>query len=70
MYREEVVVSSVRIGFNDNGDWMLNKLRSDFTPSLKIETEDDISASITLPSNQIKNLNSEYTTKRVKVTAN
>ena len=66
----EVVGSYVRIGFNQNGDWMLNKLRSDFAPSLKIQTEDDISASITLPSNQIKNLNSEYTNKSVKITSN
>tara|TARA_B100000809_G_scaffold266851_1_gene332196 strand:+ start:5759 stop:9238 length:3480 start_codon:yes stop_codon:yes gene_type:complete len=66
----EVVGSYVRIGFNDNGDWMLNKLRSDFSPSLKIQTEDDISASITLPSSQIKNLNPEYSNKSVKVTAN
>ena len=66
----EVVGSYVRIGFNQKGDWMLNKLRSDFSPSLKIQTEDDISASITLPSSQIKNLNPEYTNKSVKVTAN
>lgn len=66
----EVVGSYVRIGFNQNGDWMLNKLRSDFAPSLKIQTEDDISASITLPSSQIKNLNPEYADKSVKVTAN
>jgi hypothetical protein len=66
----EVVGSYVRIGFNQNGDWMLNKLRSDFSPSLKIQTEDDISASITLPSNMVKNLNPEYTNKSVKITAN
>lgn len=66
----EVVGSYVRIGFNENGDWMLNKLRSDFAPSLKIQTEDDISASITLPSSQVKNLNPEYTNKSVKITAN
>ena len=66
----DFVGSYVRIGFNENGDWMLNKLRSDFIPSLKIQTEDDISASITLPSSQIKNLNPEYSNKSVKVTAN
>ena len=66
----EVVGSYVRIGFNQNGDWMLNKLRSDFSPSLKIQTEDDISASITLPSNMVKDLNPEYTNKSVKITAN
>ncbi|MEI6864673.1 hypothetical protein [Flavicella sp.] len=66
----EVVGSYVRIGFNQNGDWMLNKLRSDFAPSLKIQTEDDISASITLPRSQVKNLNPEYMNKSVKITAN
>ena len=51
-----VVGSYVRIGFNQKGLWLLNKLRSDFSPSIKIQTEDDISASITLPRNKIKNL--------------
>ncbi len=66
----QVVGSYVRIGFNQNGDWMLNKLRSDFSPSLKIQTEDDITASITLPREQLNELNSEYTNKSVKIVTN
>lgn len=65
-----VVGSYVRIGFNQKGLWLLNKLRSDFSPSIKIQTEDDISASITLPRNKIKNLNPEFVNKSVKVVAN
>ena len=65
-----VVGSYVRIGFNQKGNWMLNKLRSDFSPCEKIQTEDDITASITLPREQIKNLNPEYTNKSVKVLTN
>ncbi|MCG1035327.1 hypothetical protein [Polaribacter sargassicola] len=65
-----VVGSYVRIGFNQEGNWMLNKLRSDFAACEKIQTEDDITASITLPKNQFKNLNQEYTNKSVKVIAN
>lgn len=65
-----VVGSYVRIGFNQKGLWLLNKLRSDFAPSEKIQTEDDISASITLPRNRFKNLNPEYTNKSLKVVAN
>lgn len=65
-----VVGSYVRIGFNDKGNWMLNKLRSDFSPSEKIQTEDDITASITLPRTQFKNLNPEFENKSVKVLAN
>ncbi|WNH08307.1 hypothetical protein [Thalassobellus suaedae] len=65
-----VVGSYVRIGFNQKGNWMLNKLRSDFSPCEKIQTEDDITASITLPREQIKNLNPEFSNKSVKVLTN
>ena len=65
-----VVGSYVRIGFNQKGVWLLNKLRSDFSPCHKIQMEDDISASITIPRNQIKNLNPEYTNQSFKVVAN
>jgi len=65
-----VVGSYVRIGFNPKGIWLLNKLRSDFSASEKIQMEDDISASITLPRNQFKNLNPLYTNKSLKVVAN
>ena len=65
-----VVGSYVRIGFNQQGHWMLNKLRSDFSASEKIQTEDDISASITIPRHQFKDLNPEYTNQSVKVIAN
>lgn len=65
-----VVGSYVRIGFNEEGNWMLNKLRSDFSASEKIQTEDDITASITLPQEQFKNLNPEYSNKSVKVLTN
>jgi len=62
--------SYVRIGFNQKGNWMLNKLRSDFSASEKIQTEDDISASITLPRKRFKNLNPEFKNPSVKVLMN
>lgn len=71
LYNNNPVVGSyVRIGFNQKGNWMLNKLRSDFSASEKIQTEDDISASITLPKNQFKDLNPEYENKSVKILTN
>ena len=71
MYKHDWISASyVRIGFSNEGDWLLHKLRSDFIPSQKIQMEDDISATITLPSNQLKNLNGEYHNKSVKITAN
>ncbi|WMI66348.1 hypothetical protein RBH94_04110 [Aestuariibaculum sp. YM273] len=65
-----VIGSYVRIGFNQNGQWLLNKLRSDFSASHKIQLEDDISASITLPKEEFKNLNPEFTNKSLKVVTN
>lgn len=65
-----ITASYVRIGFNQEGRWYLHKLRSDFVPSLKIQTEDDISATITVPSKQLNSLNAEYQNKSVKLVAN
>ncbi|MDH3323021.1 MAG: hypothetical protein OEM04_08535, partial [Flavobacteriaceae bacterium] len=69
-HNTSVVGSYVRIGFNEKGAWLLNKLRSDFAASAKIQMEDDISASITLPRNQFKNLNPLYPSRSLKVVAN
>jgi phosphoenolpyruvate carboxykinase (diphosphate) len=65
-----VAASYVRIGFNKSNNWYLHKLRSDFIPSQKIQMEDDITASITVSSKLLKNLNPEYTNKSIKLTAN
>ncbi len=66
----KIAASYVRIGFNQDDKWFLHKLRSDFIPSLKIQMEDDISATITLPAEQVKNLNPEYTNQSIKFTEN
>src|SRR5690606_4703516 len=47
----KIIASYVRIGFNPDGQWFLHKLRSEFIPSKQIQTEDDITASITLRAN-------------------
>jgi hypothetical protein len=71
MYKHNKVAASfVRIGFNKDGRWHLHKLRSDFLPSLKIQMEDDISATITLPADKLNKLNPEYNNKSVKLVKN
>ena len=71
MYKNNPVIGShVRIGFSKDQNWLVHKLRSDFVPSHKIQMEDDITASITLPASKIQHLNPEYTNKSVKITAN
>lgn len=70
-YKHSAIMASyVRIGFNQDGRWFLHKLRSDFIPSMKIQTEDDISATITVPANKLKNLNPEYKNPSVKLVTN
>ncbi len=66
----KIMASYVRIGFNPDGQWFLHKLRSDFIASKKIQTEDDITASITLPASRLNNLNPEYKNKSVKLLTN
>ncbi len=71
LYKNNPVIGSyVRLGFKEDGNWLVHKLRSDFVPSHKIQMEDDITASITLPASSISHLNSEYTNKSVKITKN
>ncbi len=67
---DSVIAGYVRIGFNQEGRWFLHKLRSDFIPSYKIQMEDDITASVTIPSSQLKNLNPEFDNPSVKLTTN
>ncbi len=65
-----VISSNVRIGFTPDDNWLLHKLRSDFVPARKIQMEDDITASITLPANRLMKLNPQFPNKSVKITTN
>ncbi len=46
----KLVASNLRVGFETNGAWRVFKLRQDFIPAEKIQMEDDITASILVPS--------------------
>lgn len=49
-YRNNKVVASyLRVGYDDNGSWRVFSLRKDFFPAEKIQTEDDITASVVVP---------------------
>ncbi|MBQ3635817.1 MAG: hypothetical protein II951_09415 [Bacteroidales bacterium] len=71
MYKNKHVIGTyVRIGFNPEGNWLLHKLRSDFVPSLKIQVEDDITASVTLPSSNFRHLSPHFSNPSVKIVEN
>lgn len=62
--------SYLRVGFQEDHSWRVFKLRMDFMPSEKIQTEDDITASVTVPANRLKNLSPEYTNSSYKFSKN
>ncbi|HYE69326.1 MAG TPA: hypothetical protein VEA58_11985, partial [Anaerovoracaceae bacterium] len=62
--------SYLRVGFRDEHAWRIFKLRMDFMPSEKIQMEDDITASVLVPSNQLPYSNSDYTNGSLKFTTN
>lgn len=65
--------SYLRVGFNESDHaWRVFKLRMDFMPSEKIQMEDDITASILLPSEILQDeyLNPEYKNSSYKFSKN
>ncbi|MGA1204581.1 MAG: hypothetical protein ACO3ZW_02060 [Opitutales bacterium] len=49
-YRDNKVITSyLRVGYDDADAWRVFSLRKDFFPAAKIQTEDDISASVVVP---------------------
>ncbi len=53
-YRGRPVVNRyVRVGYEENGAWRLFSLRKDFWPAVKLQREDDITASVIVPRGQV-----------------
>lgn len=46
---EKIMVNMLRVGFDEDGSWRLFSLRPDFSPAAKVQTEDDITASVVAP---------------------
>lgn len=65
-----LVASNLRVGFETNGAWRVFKLRQDFIPAEKAQMEDDITASILVPTKWLGYLNKELKWPVVKITHN
>lgn len=50
---DKVIVSMLRVGFDADGAWRQFSLRPDYSPAVKVQTEDDITASTVLPATRI-----------------
>jgi hypothetical protein len=44
-----LIVNTLRVGFEKDGSWRVFGLRHDFHPAAKVQTEDDITASVVAP---------------------
>lgn len=49
---QQVLVDQLRVGFEEDGSYRLFSLRPDFAPAVKLQTEDDITASVVAPDAQ------------------
>ena len=50
----QVMTGYIRVGYARDGSWRMFDLRRDFSPSTKLQREDDITASITVPARDIE----------------
>ena len=50
---ERVTSSMLRVGYNPDGSWRLFGLRHDFSPAVKVQTQDDITASTVVSGGQL-----------------
>lgn len=55
----KLVGTYLRVGLTEEGSWRTFKLRQDFAVASKVQTEDDISASIVVPAKAVPQLSSE-----------
>jgi len=56
----KIRASYLRVGLSGDSAWYLHKLRADFIAAAKIQMEDDITASLTLPGKHFKYLDKQY----------
>ncbi|TVQ15449.1 MAG: hypothetical protein EA361_05700 [Bacteroidetes bacterium] len=66
----KISTSYLRVGFGENGSWNVFSLRPDFIAAAKVQMEDDISATLTLPANKLEYLRPGSTRKSVKFVQN
>jgi len=67
---QKLVGNYLRMGYDPNGSWRIYKLRPDFNPADKVQVEDDITASVVLPSRSLDYLDAEYQNESVKLVSN
>lgn len=66
----KLISNYLRMGHDLDGSWRIFQVRQDYYAAQKVQMEDDISASIVLPSSQLEYLNPLYHNPSVKLLTN
>ncbi|WP_232548814.1 hypothetical protein [Propioniciclava soli] len=67
---EEIVANYLRVGFEADGSWRLFSLRPDFSAAYKVQTEDDITASVVVPAGSVSTVDASASDRPRKVLQN
>lgn len=71
IYRRQRIMSQyLRVGFSEEGTWRTFSIRKDFAPAKKIQTEDDISASLVVPCDALEGVHPELKNPSLKFVKN
>ena len=66
----KLVTNYLRVGYDPDGSWRTFGLRKDFQPAVKLQLEDDITASIVVAADRLTGLSPEFTDPSVKFVTN
>jgi len=68
--RQRLITQYLRVGFTEDGTWRTFSIRKDFAPAKKIQTEDDISASMVVPRGALLGLHPDVSNPSLKFVKN
>ena len=68
--RQRLITQYLRVGFTEDGTWRTFSIRKDFAPAKKIQTEDDISASMVVPHGALSGLHPDVSNPSLKFIKN
>ena len=68
--RKKINTRYVRVGYASDGSWRIFGVRKDFIPSEKISTEDDITASVTVPKTVLARIDPDFPFPSAKFVTN
>ncbi len=68
--RDHLITQYLRVGFSEDGTWRTFSIRKDFAPARKVQTEDDISASMVVPHSAVAGLHPDVNNPSLKFIKN